>query len=135
MNLYSHEKTRELEEERLSARLAIEATLGQPRRRPSMLKIEPGREEEFRYLQRSLLASEQVDRLIAATEPAPELRQLTAQQVATVAAAQTQVRHARTSRRWPLGSIARGVGHALRRMGEAIETWGGARPVNGPEAL
>ncbi|MCH7484066.1 MAG: hypothetical protein IIA90_02835 [Chloroflexi bacterium] len=33
MNFYSHEKIRELEEARRNARLAIEATLGRPRRR------------------------------------------------------------------------------------------------------
>lgn len=120
MNFYSHEKTRKLEEERLNARLAIEATLGRPPRRPSTLKIEPGREEEFRYLRRSMLASEQVDRLIAATEP----------KVTTVAAAQAQVTLARTTQRWPLGPAARSVGHALRRMGEGLESWASPPPTD-----
>ncbi len=129
MNFYSHEKTRKLEDERLNAHLAIDATLGQPRRRPSMLKIEPGREEEFRYLRRSLLASEQVDRLIAATEPPLEPQRVTAAEVATVAAAQAQVTLARAAQRWPLGSAARSVGHALRRMGEGLESWASPPPA------
>ncbi len=120
MNFYSHEKTRQLEDERLNARLAIDATLGQPRRRRSKFEIEPGREEEFRYLQRSLLASEQVDRLIAATEPPHEPQQ--------VAAAQAQSSFGRTQR-WPLGSAARSVGHALRWMGEGLESWASPPPA------
>jgi len=106
MNFYSHEKTRQLEDERLNARLAIDATLGQPRRRQSMFEIEPGREEEFRYLQGSLLASEQVSRLIAATEPPLEPEQVTAERVATVAAAQAQSTFGRTTQMWPLGAAA-----------------------------
>ena len=100
-----------------------------------MLTIEPGKEEEFRYVQRSLMASEQVNRLIAATEPPGESQRPTAPQAATAGPAQAKARHARTARTWPLGSVARGVGHALRRMGEAIETWGGACRVNGSEGL
>lgn len=121
MNFYAHERTRKLEEERLNALLAIEATLGRPRRRPSAFRIEPGREEEFRYLQRSLLASEQVDRLIAATEPPLEPQQ--------VAAAQARVTLARTTQRWPLGAAARSVGHALRLMGEGLESWASPPPA------
>jgi len=34
-----------------------------------MLEVEPGREEEFRYLQRWLTASAALDRLIEAAEP------------------------------------------------------------------
>lgn len=102
-----------------------------------MLTIEPGKEEEFRYLQRSLMASEQVDRLIAATEPPgeSESQRLTAPQAVAAAAPRTPAEHVRIERRWPLGSVARGVGYALRRMGEAIEAWGGARGINGPGAL
>ncbi len=101
MNFYSHEKIRKLEEDRLNARLAIKATHTRPRQRPSALEIVPGKEEEFRYLQRSLLASEQVDRLIMATEP----------QIATVAAAEgKQVTLSRPTLRWPLGSAARKCG-------------------------
>lgn len=100
-----------------------------------MLTIEPGKEEEFRFVQRSLLASEQVDRLIAATEPPRGSQRPAVSQAATAGPAQAKARHARTARTWTLGSVARGVGHALRRMGEAIEAWGGARRVNGPEGL
>jgi len=121
MNFYSHEKTRQLEDERLNARLAIDATLGQPQRRRSALKIEPGREEEFRYLQRSLLASERVSRLIAATEPPLEPQQ--------VAAAWAQGTFARTTQMWPLGAAARSVGHALRWMGEGLESWASPPPA------
>ena len=128
MNFYSHEKTRQLEDERLNARLAIDATLGRPQR-PSMLEIEPGREEEFRYLRGSLLASEQVSRLIAATEPPLEPEQVTAAQVATVAAAQAQSSFGRTTQMWPLGATARSVGHALRWMGEGLESWASPPPV------
>jgi len=129
MNLYSHERTRELEDERLNARLAIDATLGKPQRRRSMLKVEPGREEEFRYLRRSLLASEQVGRLIAATEPATEPQRVTAPLAATLAAAQTQVALARTTQKWPLGQAARGVGRTLRRLGEGLESWASPAPA------
>jgi len=121
MNLYSHERARELEDERLNARLAIDATLGKPQRRPSMLKIEPGREEEFRHLQGSLLASEQVSRLIAATEPPLEPQQ--------IAAAQAQVALARATQKWPLGQAARGVGRTLRRLGEGLESWANPAPA------
>lgn len=138
MNFYSHEKTRKLEEERLNAHLAIEATLGQPRRRPSMLKIEPGREEEFRYLRSSLLASEQVDRLIAATELPLETQRATTPRVATVAAAQAQVTLARTTQRWPLGPVAERAGRTLRRLGEGLESWACPAPAeqdSGPISL
>lgn len=129
MNFYSHEKTRQLEDERLNARLAINATLGQPQRRRSALKIEPGREVEFRYLQRSLLASEQVSQLMAATEPPLEPQSGTAAQVPTIAAFQAQITLARTTQRWPLGAAARSVGHALRWMGEGLESWASPPPV------
>lgn len=123
MNLYSHQKTQKLEEERMNARLAIEATIGQPRRRSLTLRIEAGREEQFRHLRRSLLASEQVAWLIAATEPPHEPQRATAPHVATAATARVQFALPRTSRRRPLGSAARSVGQALRRMGEGLEAW------------
>ncbi len=139
MNFYSHERTRKLEEERLNALLAIEATLGRPRRRPSAFRIEPGREEEFRHLRSSLLASEQVDRLIAATELPLETQRETAPQVATAAAAaQAQVTLARTTQRWPLGPVAERAGRTLRRLGEGLESWACPAPAeqdSGPISL
>lgn len=37
-----------------------------------MFDVAPGKEEEFRYLERSLALSDRLDRLIEATEPSPE---------------------------------------------------------------
>jgi len=123
MNFYSHEKIRKLEDERLNAHLAIEATLGRPRRKSSTLKVEPGREEEFRHLRRSLLVSEQVNRMIAATEPPLEPQRVTEQQVATAAAAQAQAKLTRATQKWPLGPVAERAGRTLRRLGEGLESW------------
>lgn len=91
-----------------------------------MLTIEPGKEEEFRYVQMSLIASEQIDRLIAGTEP-PDTKEN-----APVSATSLPNFERRAAQ--PIGktSVAEGLiqrtGRALRRTGEALEEWGGVEP-------
>lgn len=105
------------------------------------ISIEPGREEEFRYLQGWLAFSDRLDRMIEATEsaseperacaPAPVLTS-TAQPAAVAAQAIGEDPAGQQAPQWRrrvLGPLVRGVGQALRRVGEGLEAWGGAPPA------
>jgi hypothetical protein len=105
------------------------------------ISIEPGREEEFRYLQGWLAFSDRLDRMIEATEPASEPEQAPAPAPVLTAAAQPAAVEADVPRQEPprrrrrvLGPLLRGAGQALRRIGEGLEAWGGAPPARGKGA-
>jgi hypothetical protein len=83
-----------------------------------MLDVVPGKEEEFRYAQGWLAASDRLDRLIAATDPPGE------------AEPQRLPLQAPSPRRQPVaGRLAQSAGQALQRIGEALEAWGSPRPT------
>jgi hypothetical protein len=91
-----------------------------------MPKIAPGREEEFRYLQGWLAASERLDHLVEVTEPPGGPRQAAAPDTVLAAAGQPDVTRAAIVRRQRVAALAQGVGRVLRRTGEGLEAWGGA---------
>ncbi len=81
-----------------------------------MFDIEPGKEEEFRYLQRSLALSDRLDRLIETTEPLGEPEQASPPTFAPIAGAADRPRGFRAAFASRLARLA----FALHR--EATET-------------
>lgn len=98
--------------------------------------IEPGREEEFRYLQGWLAFSDRLDRLIEATEWAhpPEQAQAPVpvlSAAAQFAAAQPAAVRADAPRERATRALVRAADRALRRMGESLEAQGSPAPTLG----
>lgn len=128
--VYVSENLRESEAERAGETAS-------PERMRAMLRVVPGKEREFRYLRGWLAVSDRLDRLIAATEPAGGAESSSAPAAAPSAAAQLVAGHADTLSpqaaqppgRPALRLLARLVGQALRRMGQALEAWGSSRPT------
>jgi hypothetical protein len=100
------------------------------------IRIEPGREEEFRHLQSWFAFSDRLDRMIEATEPSCGPEQTRAPAPVLSAAAQPaavgadEPRQRAPRRRRPLAApLVQGLGQVLRRIGEGPEAWGSAPPA------